>query len=462
MTYTKLLALISLLLLTMMGCSQEGDHHDLRISQVSVIDEKGRLREGLYNVYTKGATIIRMDLYDTAILETATTEIDGRGKYILMGLWDNHAHFRGGEVLISQNKKFLKKFIEYGVTTVRDAGGDLTPQIQNWNAAIQAKEIAGPTIYTSGPKLDGPQARWAGSLEVSTPEEIDNALDSLQRLGVSYVKLYDSTISGTTYIDIIRKAEARGMITSGHMPFTVLLEDAVNAGLDNVEHLYYILKGCSSQEDTITEKIRAGELGFWESMSQLIDTYDEDTAQQTFKRLRDRNVFVTPTLHIGAILSSLDVIDHSADLYLKELSPAFIATYGGRIKSAQNASPQARKDRKDLQQFFLKLTKSLSDAGVSLLAGSDSGAYNSYTYPGPSLHGELEQMVQAGLSPSEALQTSYNGATFLKVDGYSFTPESRGNLLVLNSNPLVDIKNTMDIYLVIKDGMLISDLPNKN
>lgn len=459
MSFIKLPLLISIVVLNVLGCSQKEEAYDIRISQVSLIDENGLLKKGLYDVYTKGDTISRITSYDKAILRGATTEINGTGKFLLMGLWDNHAHFRGSEALITQNKKFLKKFIEYGITTVRDAGGDLTPQIQQWNTEIKAKSIVGPTIYTSGPKLDGPKARWAGSLEVATPQEIDKALDSLQNLGVNYVKLYDSTISGHNYLEIIKKAESRGMITSGHMPFTVQLDDAINAGLDNVEHLYYILKGCSAEEAAITEKIRAGEMGFWDSMSQLIKTYDEITAQNTFKKLKDQQVFVTPTLHIGSILSYLDEVDHTQDPYLKELSPEFIATYEGRIKSAQNASSQARKDRKELQEFFLKLTKSLSDAGVQLLAGSDSGAYNSYTYPGPSLLGELEQMVKAGLSPSEALKTSYNGATFLDIEGYGLQEGNIANLLLLNSNPIDTIKNTRDINLVIKDGVILTDLP---
>lgn len=458
MPFIKLPLLISIFLLNVLGCSQKEERYDIRISQVSLIDENGLLKKGLYDVYTQGDSISWITSYDQAILRGATTEINGTGKFLLLGLWDNHAHFRGSEALIPQNKKFLKKFIEYGITTVRDAGGDLTPQIQRWNTEIKAKSLVGPTIYTSGPKLDGPKARWAGSLEVATPQEIDKALDSLQNLGVNYVKLYDSTISGHNYLEIIKKAESRGMITSGHMPFTVQLDDAINAGLDNVEHLYYILKGCSSEEAAITEKIRAGEMGFWDSMSQLIKTYDEKTAQNTFKKLKDQQVFVTPTLHIGNILSYLEEVDHTQDPYLKELSQEFVATYEGRIKSAQNASSQARKDRKELQDFFLKLTKSLNDAGVQLLAGSDSGAYNSYTYPGPSLHGELEQMVKAGLSPSEALKTSYNGATFLDIEGYGFQEGNTANLLLLNSNPLDSIKNTRDINLVIKEGVILTDL----
>ena len=426
---------------------------DLVISNANVID-------------VQSGAITKQTLYiNNGILVETTPElktgfhtfkhINVQGAYLLPGFWDNHVHFRGGEPLIAQNEKFLEQFIKYGITTVRDAGGDLTSQVQQWNQEIQSGHRVGPTIYTSGPKLDGPDARWEGSLPVSSQEDITTALDSLQALHTDYVKLYDSTLSRKHYLDIIKAAETRNMITSGHMPFTVELEEAIDAGLDNVEHLYYVFKGCSSKEKEITQQIIDGKLGFWGSMAQLIDTYDETTAQQTFTRLKANNVFVTPTLHIGDVLSYLDEVDHSQDAYLSHLEDAFVKTYEGRVNGALNASAKAKKDRKELQQFFIKLTKSLHDAGVRLLAGSDCGAFNSYTYPGPSLHKELEQLVIAGLTPLQALQTSgYNGSQFLRKEGYGTAIGNKADFVVLAKNPLEDIKNTQRVIHTIQNGRL--------
>ena len=97
--------------------------------------------------------------------------------------------------------------------------------------------------------------------------------------------------------------------------------------------------------------------------------------------------------------------------------------------------------------------KSLNDSGVKLLAGSDSGAYNSYTYSGISLHKEMEAMVTAGLSPIEALKTSaYHGSLYLNKDQNTGTIQvgKISDLVILNTNPLLNIKNTRDIYSVIK------------
>lgn len=444
-----------ILMFLLISCQQNvsvSPIYDVAIVNVSVIDGTGKLWPTPHTIFIKSDTIA--DIAPTDLkTDMASHTINATGNYVLPGFWDNHVHFRGGDELIAQNEKFLQQYINYGITTVRDAGGDLTLIVQEWNKQIQHANRMGPTIYTSGPKLDGPNARWEGSLPVTSQESIISALDSLQDLNTDYVKIYDSTLSRKQYLDIIKTAETRDMITSGHMPFTVELQEAIDAGLDNIEHLYYVLKGCSSQEKEITQQIIDSTLGFWGSMEQLIATYDETIAQQTFARLKASNTFVTPTLHIGDVLSYLDEVDHSQDTYLTHLEDAFIKTYEGRVKGALNASAKAKKDRKELQRFFIKLAKSLHDADVQLLAGSDCGAYNSYTYPGPSLHKELEQMVQAGLTPAQALQTSgYNGSKFLQKEGYGIAIGNKADLVILSKNPLEDIRNTQTIRHTIKNG----------
>ncbi len=445
---------LSLLIISCQTAKESGATYNVLIKNVTIITETGDILKN-QNLYISNDTISAIEQGSSEIRFEAKKVIDGEGKFLLPGLWDNHTHFRGGENLIDQNKEFLNQFLSYGITTVRDAGGDLTPQVREWQSEIEMGNLAGPQIYTSGPKLDGPNARWEGSIPVETAQEVHQALDSLQSINVDYVKIYDSTISREMYLEIIRQAESRGMITSGHMPFTVTLDEAIDAGLDNIEHLYYVLKGCSSKEKEITEKVRSGELGFWNSMSQLIETYDEETAQKTFAKLKSNNVYVTPTLYIGEVLSYLDEVDHSKDEYLSLLQSAFIETYQGRIKSALGASEDAKETRKSLQKFFNELVQVLQEADVKLLAGSDSGAYNSYVYPGRSLHSELHQMVKAGLTPAEALHTSYRGAVFSKKYNNGIATGKPANLILLNSNPLDNIKNTLDINLVVKDGMVV-------
>ncbi|MBQ4914790.1 amidohydrolase family protein [Maribacter sp. MMG018] len=447
---------LSLLLIsTLISCKSEPQIlYDIAIQNVHLIDlETGKVNN--MDIYLNGDRVAKIDPTGDNTEPKANRIIDGSGKYVLPGFWDNHVHFRGGDSLISANKNFLKLFMANGITTVREAGGDLTSSIMEWKTAIENNDLIGPTIFTSGPKIDGPGATWAGSLEVENDTDIVNALDSLQAIPVDFVKLYDSRISGDNYLKTIKEADKRDLITSGHMPFTLELDATIDAGIDAIEHLYYIMKGCSSDEEEITEQLVSKEIGFWDAMPLLQSTYSDTTAMKTFANLKKHNVFVVPTLHIGRVLSYLDEVDHSTDPYLQYMSLGIQKTYKGRIDRVKNASEKQVADRKALDRFFGQLAHTLNKNGVSLLAGSDSGAFNSYTYPGISLHKEMEAMVAAGISPLDALRTStYNGAKFLKKDSDygTITKGKIADMVLLNSNPLEDIKSTKDIFMVLKKG----------
>lgn len=452
----KLLYFVPLLLLA--SCGEEtGEKVDLAITNAQVIHlESGAIK--LQDVYLSDGRIKAVLAAGSPSGYTPDSLIDGSGKYLLPGFWDNHIHLRGGDSLIANNRDFLNLFLANGITTIRDAGGDLAPSVMDWRARIAKEEIPGPDILTAGPKIDGPNASWAGSLEVATGEEVEAALDSLERLEVDFVKLYDSRISAENYLRAIQGAQQRNMLVSGHMPFSVTLEEALTAGMDAVEHLYYILKGCSSEEASVTQKVGDGSLGFWDAMPILRATYSPERAATTFGLLREKGVFVVPTLHIGRTLSHLDQVDHGGDPYLKYMGRGILKTYEGRIKGALNAPEAAREERRKLDTFFGQLAKALDSAGVKLLAGSDSGAFNSYVYPGISLHRELEAMVEVGISPLDALRSSApNGAEFMgRSEAYGAISQGMvSDLVLLDANPLEDISNTQRIHCVIKGSQLL-------
>jgi len=444
--------IVLLVLLVFFNCKEELTTYDLIIENGNVIDiVTGNIDK--QTIYIINGRIVKLTNAEDNESYKSELILDGTDKFIVPGFWDNHVHFRGGDSLIQANKDFLKLFIMNGITTVRDAGGDLTSSVMEWKEQIENKELVGPTIFSAGPKIDGKNATWAGSLVVENEDDIAIALDSLESLNVDFVKLYDSRISGELYLKTIQEATKRGLITSGHMPFAVELEETLDAGIGAIEHLYYVLKGCSSDEKAITEAIRNGDYGFWASMKKLIASYEDATAQKTFESLKEHNAYVVPTLHIGDVLSYLDEVNHKNDTYLKLMPSGIVKTYEGRINRSLNSSEKARQDRKELNTFFQTLAKSLSDAEVNLLAGSDSGASNSYAYPGVSLHKEIEAMVETGISNLKALQNSaYNGAHFLKKtsDYGSVEVGKISDLVLLNSNPLDDIKNTRDINFVVK------------
>jgi imidazolonepropionase-like amidohydrolase len=442
------------LILLFSACSNSSNPDQYLITGVNVIDiETGELSENQSILINKNKIA---DIFeDGAKSPDAYETISMEGKYIIPGLWDMHIHLRGGKELAPSNRSLLPMYLANGVTTVRDAGGDLTPSIFDWQSQIETGSLAGPDIYTSGPKIDGPDPTWEGSIEVVNSEEISAALDSLESIGVDYVKIYESTLSGEAYLEIIRQTKERGLTVTGHMPMSIFIDDAISEGLDGIEHLYYVLKGTSDREQEITSDVYNGRLGFWAAVAELKESYNEDTARVFYQRLVEEDVYVIPTLHIDSILSFLHEVDHSEDEYLEYIPEDIQETYQRRVRSAQRRDAEAIRFEKELNDLFKKVTGDMQAAGVKILAGSDAGAYNSYVYPGISLHKELQEFVSSGLTPLQALQaSSYNGSHFF--GDYNQTGSidigKQADLLILDANPLSDIKNTEQINAVISDG----------
>ena len=437
--------------------------YDLVISQVNVVDvATGQLLRD-QTVAVAGGKIVRLGPAGTARYAARQT-LDGRGHYLLPGLWDMHVHFRGGDSLAAANKKSLALYLAHGVTTVRDAGGDLTPRIFEWRREEEAGRLAGPRIFTSGPKIDGPGATWPGSLEVVTPAQVSRALDSLQKLRVDYVKIYDSKISGEAYLSTIEQAEKRGLKTTGHMPYSVKLSEAVERGLDATEHLYYVFKACSGKEDSLTALVRASlgtpkPLGLFAMLPAVYDTYSPAAAQRIFRLMASHHTAAVPTLAIGRTLAELPENDHAHDTLRAYIDPKIQATYTRRLASARQQSPAARAFTHKLEAKFQTLVPQMQAAGVTILAGSDSGAFNSFVYPGASLQDELLELVQAGLTPAQALRAAtLSGAQFMGVASRtgSIAEGKDADLVLLTANPLVDIRHTRRIAAVIARGKVYS------
>ncbi|WP_084446674.1 amidohydrolase family protein [Hymenobacter roseosalivarius] len=441
----------------------KSDKAELVITHVNVIDVITGTVQPDQNVVISNGLIQRIESAEKAP-QRATQRLDGTGKYLLPGLWDMHVHFRGGDTLTAANKNLLPLYMAHGITTVRDAGGDLTPAVYAWREQINSGKLAGPRIFTSGPKIDGPGGTWPGSLEVETPAQVTAALDSLQKLRVDYVKIYDSKISGDAFLNVISEAEKRGLKTTGHMPYTVTLREASERGLDASEHLYYVFKGCSSREDSLTAAIKQSlltskPLGLFAVLPTIFKTYDPTVAAALFKTLADRKTAVVPTLFIQKTLAEITEQDHARDSMLAYIDPKIQATYLGRYNSAKRQSRENVEFGKKLSAKFMSMIPEMQAAGVTLLAGSDSGPFNSFVYPGSSLQGELALLVQAGLTPAQALRAAtINGATFMGVADQSGSIETGkyADLVLLNQNPLADINNIKKIDAVISRGKVYS------
>lgn len=445
----KFYLILTLFILTAIGCSQpqQADLILTNASIVSVID--GEVNPNKL-IAISSNTIIAVD--DSENLSDYSSEviISLDGKFVMPGLWDNHIHFRGGEELIEANKNLLPLLLAFGVTTVRDGGGDITPSLQEWNMLIEQGKLAGPKIYTPGPKLDGSRPAWDGSISVTNEDEARSALDSLESIDADFVKIYDGNLTKEAFYQIVTVAEQRGLKSTGHMPLSADLMEAVKLGLDGTEHLYYALKETSALADSLAD---AG-VGYG-MITPLMNTYDLELASNSYKKLGENDFYVTPTLHVGKTLAELLITDHSEDSLLNYISPDIAATYQRRLNSAERGGESYTKARAFWVQSFSNMVKPMYDSGINILAGSDSGPFNSFTYPGLSIHKELELLVNAGLTPQEALITSviYGPKFFdLESDYGSVSPDKIADLLILDKSPLENISNTQSINSVVSNG----------
>src|SRR6056300_1148986 len=144
--------LIGLVTISLFSCIQQ-PVYDVSIQDVNRIDiETGQIDNvDIYINQDRVAFIQSANLKDLAAKET----VHAKGAFAIPGLWDNHIHFRGGESLLRDNEMFLEQLIDFGITSVRDAGGDLAISLKRWQLEISKNERIGPTIFTSGPKIDG-------------------------------------------------------------------------------------------------------------------------------------------------------------------------------------------------------------------------------------------------------------------------------------------------------------------
>lgn len=462
----RALAVAALLALPSAAC--DGDRemasagpYDLVLADVRVVDvEAGQVREGRTVAVRQGRVAAVWSTAEVPSDLRAGRRLEGGGRYLIPGLWDAHVHFRGGEELLEANRALLPLYPVNGITTVRDAGGDLTPALLAWRDSIDQGALLGPRILTPGPKLDGPRPGWPGSIALSDPGEVPAALDSLQALGADYVKLYDGSMSPSVFMAAVEEAEARGMTVTGHMPLGVDFLAAVEAGLDGTEHLYYAFKGTAANREEVTRRVRAGELGFWDALWTTLEARDPAREEEVFQTMAEHGTAVVPTLHIGQVLSRVEAVDHSTDPELAYIPPAVRDTYQGRVESARRQSGEERERNRRLRDLMAAMVPEMQQAGVTVLAGSDAGPFNSFTYPGFALHDELEALVEAGLSPAQALRSATTApASFMGMGDElgRVAPGYVADLVLLDRNPLEDISATRSIVTVVRRGEDVLD-----
>ncbi|QLJ07373.1 MULTISPECIES: amidohydrolase family protein [Pseudoalteromonas] len=435
------------------ACSSIPDEHaDIVIDNAQIIDMHTGEIAANQSLAIRDGIIIQRSNQPLSAQYQSSTFIDAKGQYVMPGLWDMHVHFGGGEKLIEENKQLLPLYLAHGVTTVRDAAADLSESVLSWREQVKQGQLVGPTIFTSGPKLEGKGSIWPGDLEVETTEEMHAAMDLLDTMNVDFIKITDSALTPELYLKAVKEVKKRGYQISGHIPFSLSVTDVSKAGLDAIEHMTYMLKAAAKNEADISAKVASKELTYRTALPIITAQFDESTAREKFTVLASNDTAVVPTLIGGKITAFLDEDNHQQDAFLNYIGKGLKATYQWRVDRANKDTPEQIIQRKARFTKTAQLLPLAQQAGVSIIAGTDAGFLNSFIYPGLSLHQELAIFTDYGLTPLQTLQSAtLAGPKFLnKQKQYgALTKGKVADIILLSQNPLTDIRNTKTLSGVI-------------
>jgi imidazolonepropionase-like amidohydrolase len=348
--------------------------------------------------------------------------IDGRGKYLMPGLADMHAH--------TWEEDDFPLLLANGVTAIRNMFGG--PIHLEWKKRTAAGEFDGPTIYTAGPIIDGNPPIWPGAV-VETPEQAHKAVAQQHAAGYDFLKVY-SRLSRQAYDAIHREGEALGMKVTGHVPDAVGLAAALRSGMDSIEHL-------SGYESLARkEPMGAGEEASW---ARLDEAQFESVARETAKS----GTWNCPTLVLFRHRVAPGEAEYLAKLLARDemryVSAETVRSWLPQNNFLKNSTPaRAASSREKGDVMRKKLVKALHQSGARLLLGTDYG--NPFVVPGFSLHQELRNFVDAGLSPFEAIRAGTSGAAeFMnaRVEFGTVEVGRRADLILVDGNPLENIAN---------------------
>ena len=413
------------------------------ISNVTVIDGTGRVPSRGMSVVISGDRIAAIGAVLKVKAPPNAVVMDGSGKYLIPGLWNMHAHLGA----YPDGSRELSDYLAEGVTGIRDMGSPLD-DILRLRRETNDGTIIGARLVVAGPIVQGPLPfRMPLFISVNDAAAGRDTVRMLQNRGVDFIKVQDA-IPHDIYLAVAMQARDNHVPFVGHVPPTVLPEEASDLGQRSIEHLGGRFWGVLIGASTLEAELHASEVKMYEESIQalkqggppadlnmrsgfirkVVESYDAQKAVALVSRFRKNNTWQCPTLVALRTLWTGGGTQYTPeDIY-----------WSGRL-IAKNAEVVAMMQR----------------AGVGLLAGTDlpPNAKNG------TIHDELSYLVESGLTPMQALATATrNPAIFLGKLSILGTVEvgKFADLVLLDANPLDDIHNTRRISSVIVRGRVVS------
>jgi hypothetical protein len=394
---------------------------------------------------------------DTVRIPQGAQVIDASGKYLIPGLWDMN---------VIGTVQVFPFYVVNGVTGIREMGSarQIAAVLDVRKSAAEGRLVA-PRMVVTGRPLDGAFPGRQYHTPVADEAAARQGVVALKQSGADFVHVF-AMLSREAYFAVVDEARKQSIPLAGWMPSSVSATEVSNAGQRSIDRLPSILASCSNRAEEIITKyaevLRAptARPQDWQvPLQTLLDTYDTKRAAALFSLLAKNDTFVTPLLtHWTAVHAHDDVVrldfEHKDDPRMKYLLPALKQQWASAQGRFEKEFEETRESSPAVTRKFLDMVKAMKAAGVRLLAGTDTPAHP-FVWPGFSLHEELQWFVKAGLTPVEALQTAtLNPARYLAKEKELGTVE-RGklaDLVLLDANPLEDIRNTQRIIAVVANG----------
>jgi cytosine/adenosine deaminase-related metal-dependent hydrolase len=409
--------------------------HPVAIEHVRVFDSEHAVTREDQTVVIEGDSVTGVGPSESAKIPKNAEEIDGRGKTLVPGLFDMHAHLQPLDGLLN---------ISSGVTGARDMANDID-ELGRLAGQWQSGAAIGPRVWKAG-IIDGPGPyQGPTAVLVSTPEEAKAAVNRYADLGYIQIKLY-SSLNPELVPGIAKLAHERGLRLSGHVPNGMLASQFVEEGADELQHINFIFLNflAGKVKDTRTPE-RFTAVGDNAAKMDL----DSKEVKDFINLLLQHHTTVDVTLATfeGMFNERPGKVSPDFAPILSRL-PAQVqrsAYSGGLPVTAENDQLY-----QDSYTAMLKMTKKMYDAGVPILAGTDALA-------GLMLHRELELEVRAGIPPAKALQiATWNAAKLLKQEKElgSIAPGKKADFVLVDGNPAERISDIRRCRLVAKNGTL--------
>jgi imidazolonepropionase-like amidohydrolase len=402
----------------------------------TLIDGTGAPPVANATVVTRDGKILAAGSTNKVKVPADAQRIDVSGKYIIPGLWDMHAHY--------EQVEWGPIYLAAGVTTVRDVGNEFD-FITAVRDAVNSGNALGPHMLLAGiVDGDGPHALGIG--RVNSPADAQMWVQRYHDANFQQIKIY-SFMTSDNVRAVCTDAHKLGMTVTGHIPIGMTAYDGVNDGMDQINHIHYVLDMLMPANVDMAKLERPDRLKMMASLD-----VNSPEGKKAVAFLKQHNTVIDPTMAL------MEFANRPANEAAGQMEPGIDHVAPELRQQLVNGGmpPELAAEAQKLTQIQLSIIGALHRAGVRIVAGTDQ------TVPGYSLYRELELYVDAGFTPMEALQAAtIVPARAMNVvrDSGSIEAGKRADLDILDANPLENIHNLRGVRSVVANGVLYESAP---